>query len=192
MRRKSTLFVLALLGYCLTHCTSGLLLKETESLPAKLAQVTIRIRRDTSAGIPVESVHSLGLSQIVWGEAPPGTRLTISLQRDHALLSVRQIVVPRNGFFAISLDRFIEDGDKIIVSDGTAWKIIEVPVMRYRVDTRERVIRGTAPANIQSRVRNSPHSLQISIGGLSLQMTTTREGDFVAGFQNINSTFAVT
>lgn len=108
MRRKSTLFVLTLLGYCLTHCTSGLLLKEQESLPAKLAQVTIRIRRDTSAGIPIESVHSLGLSQIVGGEAPPGTLLTISLQRGHALLSVRQIVVPRNGLFAISLDRFRE------------------------------------------------------------------------------------
>lgn len=145
----------------------------------------IHVRRDTSSGPPAESVHSLGLSSIVWGQTVPGARLIFTLQRDQEVLAVREATASYDGRFAVSLDRTIQDKDRIIITNGSAQEVIVVPLMTYVVDTRERVVRGKAPPNIQSTEAGAPHTLQIAIGGLQRQVTTDHDGNFMAEFRHL-------
>ncbi|MCX6025565.1 MAG: NHL repeat-containing protein [Chloroflexi bacterium] len=144
----------------------------------------INIRRDTSFGIPLGSVHSTGISQIVWGYASSGTSLTITLKRDGSTISVRNGIADQGSSYSVSMDRFIEDGDIVLVSDGVTERTIEVPDMTYYVNTVSRIITGTAPASITTTTWGSPHSLQISIGGATRQITTTVNGEFIADFSD--------
>jgi hypothetical protein len=142
----------------------------------------VKVRRDTSYGLPYGSVHSTGISSIVWGTAAPDTTLVISLSHASALVVTRTVGTDQVGSFMVSVDRLIQDGDAVEVSDGMTLRIVQVPTITFRADPVARVITGFAPPNITVVTPNAPHSLQISIGGTTRQVTTTLSGAFTADF----------
>jgi len=142
----------------------------------------VNVRRDTSNGMPYGGAHSAGISSIVWGNAAPNSRLVITLTRASSLVVTRTVTTGSNGSFSVSVDRFIEDGDTVEVYDGVGQRTVQVPMMTFLADAASKIITGTAPAEITTTVSGAPHSLQISIGGNSRQVTTTVSGKFVADF----------
>ena len=142
----------------------------------------INIRQDTSYGLPYGGAHFAGVSSIVSGATDPNLTITITLFRVGGEIVTRTAISDTDGFFIVSMDRLIEDGDQIRVSDGTIERIVLVPIMTYQVDTIQKEISGTAPINILSTIPGSPHSLQIHIGGRTRQITTDSLGNFLADF----------
>jgi len=149
---------------------------------APFATPVVNVRRDTSYGLPYGGAHSAGISSIVWGSATPGAALEVTLTRAESLLASRTTSADMTGYFSISVDRLIEDGDVIQVSDGASQRTVEAPTLTYRADPVARVVTGIGPPGIASTVPGAPHTLQVSLGGLSLQVTTTSEGEFTADF----------
>lgn len=141
----------------------------------------IRIRRDTSYSLPYGSVHSGGISSIVWGSVTAGATVTITHTRASKVLSIRNGLAASNGDFAISVDRLIEDGDTITVADGTVQRMVSIPTLTFQVNTLTKVITGIGPANITTNLFDAPHSLRISLPGYSpVMVTTTQTGAFSA------------
>jgi len=142
----------------------------------------MNVRRDTSYGLPYASAHTDGISSIVWGYSTPGATLTVTLSQSGSPMFTRTVTADQSGSFSVSVDRLIADGDSVQVSDEVSGRTILVPAMIYNVDPATRTITGTAPAGITLTVSGAPHSLQISIGGNTRQITTSADGTFVADF----------
>jgi len=137
----------------------------------------IGVRRSTEFGLPWGSSHSMGISSIVWGFATPGATLMITLTRSNTLVVTRTVTSDQVGYFSVSMDHFIEDGDTIEVLDGTNLRIVQVPTITFQVDPATKIISGIAPANITKRW-GGPHSLEVSIGWHTYPITTTSSGEF--------------
>ncbi|MGA9350967.1 MAG: NHL repeat-containing protein, partial [Anaerolineae bacterium] len=142
----------------------------------------VNVRRDTSYGRPYGDTHSAGISSIVWGSATPNAALIVTLTRPSTFVVTRTLTANQVGSFSVSVDRLIEDGDIVQVSDGASVRTVQVPIMTFHADPVTRIITGTAPAGIATTVPGAPHSFQISIGGNTRQVTTTATGEFSAGF----------
>jgi len=142
----------------------------------------VRVRRDTAYGIFNGSVHMLGLSSIVWGDAGPNASITVTLTQSGGTTITRTTTADGIGYYSVSVDRLIRDGDEVVVSDGLSARTVSIPVMNYGIDPAARIITGTAPANIVLTTPGAPHSLQISFGGFAHQITTTTTGAFSADF----------
>lgn len=149
---------------------------------APSAALYVNVRRDTSFGLPSDSVHSAGVSDIVWGSATPGATLVITLTHPSAPVVTRTTTVDSIGNYAISVDRLIEDGDTVQVSEGALQITIVVPAMTFYADPVAKTITGTAPAGITTTIPDAPHSLQIWIPNAGQQVTTTLAGNFTADF----------
>ncbi len=181
MRRISTIFYLVVsVLFVSIQCTQRT--QGKVSTPIAGQSWTINIRRDTSNGLPYGTTHSVGISSIVWGDVIPTTIFTVTLHRDEALLAEQVVRANSSGWFSISMDHLIEDGDTVRITDGQDEKIIQVPVMTYTIDTVNRTVTGIAPSNIASTVYGSPHSLYISLAGVRHHVTTTETGSFFADF----------
>jgi sugar lactone lactonase YvrE len=87
-----------------------------------------------------------------------------------------------SGSFSVSVDRLIEDGDTVEVTDGVATRTVQVPTMTVDVDGVDKVISGVGPPSISSTTPNGPHTLRISIQGKSHQVTTDGAGYFTTTF----------
>jgi len=142
----------------------------------------VNVRRDTSYGTPYGDTHSAGISSIVWGSATPSSTLVITLTRSGSFVVTRTVAADQVGSFAVSMDRLIEDGDIVQVSDSASVRTVQVPTMTFHADPATRIITGTAPAGITITVSGAPHSLEASIAGDSHQVTTTVTGEFSADF----------
>ena len=142
----------------------------------------VNVRRDTSYGLPYGSVHSVGISSIVWGSAAPNATLIITLTRLGTFVVTRTLTADQLGSFSVSVDRLIEDGDIVEVFDGVDVRTVQVPTMTFHADPVTRIITGIAPAGIATTVPGAPHSFQISIGGNTRQVTTTATSEFSADF----------
>ena len=142
----------------------------------------INIRRDTPYGRPYGDTHRAGVSSIVWGSATPGATLVVTLTRAGNLVITRTVTTNQVGDFAVSVDRLIEDGDTVQVSDGISAKTVQVPTLTFHADTVTRMITGIAPAGITTTESGAPHSLELSIGNNVRQITTTAVGGFSADF----------
>jgi hypothetical protein len=149
-----------------------------------LSVPVINIRRDTSYGLPYDSAHMVGISSIVWGYSQPDTSLVITLTRSEGFSITRSVTSDQYGYFAVSMDRYMEDGDTLIVSDGTSVKTVQLPTMIYNVNPATKIVTGIAPGGITATSPGSPHSLELSIQGTTQQITTTEEGEFVADFSS--------
>jgi hypothetical protein len=145
----------------------------------------IHVRRDTSYGLPYGSVHSSGISDIVWGTVNVNSDFTIKLERNGHLASKNEFHSDSYGNFVISVDVLISDGDVIVVSDNTVTKTVTVPFLSYFVDPATKIITGSAPANITSTIWNDPHTLTISIAGTQHQVTTDANGNYSASFSDL-------
>jgi len=89
----------------------------------------VNVRRDTFHDLPYDSVHSVGISSIVWGNAAPEATLVITLTRSGSLIVTRTVTSDQIGSFVVSLDRLIEDGDVMQVSDGLNIRSVQVPAI---------------------------------------------------------------
>jgi len=132
--------------------------------------------------VPYGDAHSAGISSIVWGSAAPSATLVITLTRSGNLVVTRTVTTDLVGDFSVSMDRMIEDGDVVQVSDGGSLKTVQVPVLTFHANPATRLITGTAPAGITTTVSGAPHSLELIIAGTSRQVTTTATGQFFADF----------
>ena len=157
-------------------------ISEGNQVLMQLSTPVVSVRRDTSYGLPYGSVHSRGISSIVWGNATPGAMLVVTLTRSGSLVVTRTVTADQGGSFSVSVDRLIEDGDIIQVSDGASVSTVQVPTMMFHADPTTRIITGIGPPGIITTEPGAPHSLQISIGGKSRQVTTTATGEFSADF----------
>ena len=142
----------------------------------------VNVRRDTSYSLPHGSVHSAGISSVVWGSATPSAPLVITLTRSGNVVVTRTVTADQVGSFAVSVDRFIEDGDIVQVYDGASVRTVQVPAMTFHADSATKIITGTGSAGITTTVPGAPHSLMISIAGNTCQVTTTVSGEFTADF----------
>jgi predicted outer membrane repeat protein len=149
-----------------------------------LSTAIVNVRRDTSYGLPYGSVHSAGLSSIIWGSAAPDATLVVTLTRPATFAVTRTVTADQIGNFSVSVDRLIEDGDTVQVFDGTELRTVHVPTMSYNADAAAKTVTGTAPAGITSTDPSAPHSLQVTIVGDTRQITTAGTGDFLADFSD--------
>jgi len=143
------------------------------------ATPVVYVRRDTSWGLPYGSAHSAGISTIVWGYATPETALTVRLTKPDEVVT-RTTTTHLDGYFSISMDQFIEDGDVVEVSDGIDTSTVEVPALSFQVDPVPKTITGVGPAGITSTEPYAPHTLGISIWSQPYQVTTNSSGEFSA------------
>jgi len=151
-------------------------------LYSPLGSSIVKVRRDTSYGLPYGSVHSAGVSSIVWGTMRPNATLTITLTHLGTSLVTRTIQTDSRGNFSVSVDRLIHDGDTLQVSDGLDVRTVPVPSMIAHVDPKTKTITGVGPSNISSTTPNAPHTLQISLQGITRQVTTNATGEFTTSF----------
>ena len=142
----------------------------------------VNVRRDTSYGLPWDSVHMMGVSSIVWGSAAPNASLVVTLTRSGSAVVTRTTTADQIGDFSVSADRLIADGDVIQVSDGSSLRAVQVPTMTYTANPATKIITGTAPANIVTTVLDAPHSLEIAFSDNRHQVTTSAQGNFSANF----------
>lgn len=183
MIRKTTVFLAFLLA---TASISTWVIGITEGAEAQTLTAVINIRRDTRLGLPYGGAHMAGISSIVWGTAEADTPLEIKLFRGGGETVSRTVISDTWGDFAVSMDRLIEGGDTIQVSDGISSKSIEVPTISYEVNPSLRTASGTGPPNITTTNYGDPHSLHLLMAGEIRSVTTTSEGNFAADFSELN------
>jgi hypothetical protein len=138
----------------------------------------VNVRRDTSSGRPYGDTHSAGISSIIWGRAAPDSVLVVKLAPAGGSTLKRTVTSGVVGDFSVSVDRLIQDGDTVQVTDGADVVNISVPTITYQVDPGDKSISGTAPPGITTTASGDPHSLEITIGGNSYPITTSDDGEF--------------
>ena len=139
------------------------------------AALTVNVRRDSTSGLTGDA-HSYGLSAIVYGTAVANASVTVTLT--HAAgTTVRTVASNGSGFFLISMDRIIADGDTVEVDDGSATKTIQVPTLTYSGNGVTKIVTGVGPPGITSTTPDGPHTLKIVVTG---QKRSESGGTFVS------------
>jgi hypothetical protein len=110
----------------------------------------VYVRRDTANGLPYGSVHSAGIGAIVAGTMAPNSTVTVTLSHSGIPLALRTVLTDSSGGFSVSVDRLIEDGDTVDVTDGAAMRTVQVPTMTVDADGVDKVVSGVGPASISS------------------------------------------
>ena len=157
------------------------------SIFTPLAQPVVHIRADTSTGWPYfHHTHSFPVNSRVWGHGAPNEDLVVILKKPNTPPIIRPTKTDGIGLFAVSMDIPIDDGDTVIVGNGTITKTILVPKITYQVDNVQRIITGVGPKNIDNTAWNAPHTMRVEIAWKHQPVQTDSDGRFTADFSDRN------
>lgn len=160
---------------------------DCDALLTPFSTPIIHIRADTSAGWPyITNAHSEPIISRVWGNWGPYENIMVILEKPGSMDIRRVTQADGSGFFAVSMDHPIDDGDTVIVGNGVVTRTINIPSITYHVDTVNRIITGSGPANIINQGWNEPHSMRVEIAWTQRQVQTDSSGHFVADFSDRN------
>jgi hypothetical protein len=132
------------------------------ALAAPAAALTVTVRRD-GVSLIGDDAHSYGVSGIVSGTTTANTLVTVTLTHPGGP-TVRTTTSDGTGKFGVSMDRNIEDGDTVVVSDPSTSRTIPIPTLSYAADPVTMSFAGIGPASVTSTAALGPHTLQLRIG----------------------------
>jgi Carboxypeptidase regulatory-like domain len=153
------------------------LLAGSKAVLADASPLVIKIRRDTSQGGPADGFQQMGISDIIWGSAPPGSLLVVRMVNLDQEVVRRTITANADGDFAVSMDENIQAGYLVQIETGSLVKSVSVPEMSAMIDAQNRLAIGQGPANIHGNADTLP-SLALSLGGSLYYVNTSSSGEF--------------
>ena len=168
------------MALCIATVALVLLTGETTSGQAR--PLTVNTRVDTQNGLPPGGAHWAGVSDIIWGQGKPIQKIHVRMVTPAGKVVERDTATSTNGSYRVSVDEVILAKSQIYVTLGAETKQITIPEMHVKADAETQIVSGVGPPGISDLTPNNPATLEVTMAGVTHQLTTDMDGKFSVDF----------